>query len=154
MNGDYLFDVRDPVPDGHPVYDKPNKGMHVLFNAARDDLGFQVVDSRYDVVTDGNQPLKRKLSEGESTTKRLPGRPRTRSRKSMSRCMVVGNDEKVGFSRAQTGVLFVTMNMKRAGKGEGYEILNLVEMLDGENKPVKEFAIRDLQQNQEMQIRT
>ena len=36
------------------------------------------------------------------------------------------------------------MNMKHAGRGKGYKILNLIEMLDGENKPVKEFAIRDL----------
>ena len=59
------------------------------FETARDDPDFQLSSSKYDVVTDGNQPLKRSLADGEQTSKRLPGRPVTNKRKTKSRCMAV-----------------------------------------------------------------
>ena len=35
--------------------------------------------------------------------------------------------------------------MRPVAKGKGYEILNLIEMLNGENIHIKEVAIHDLQ---------
>lgn len=73
-NEEYDFDVADPVPAQDPIYGKPNRGTHVIFNIARDDVGFSR-KRKYDIVTDSNQPLRRRLAAGEESSKRLPGAP-------------------------------------------------------------------------------
>ena len=37
QEGVFDFDINDPVPDGDEVFGVDNKGLHVIFNAARDD---------------------------------------------------------------------------------------------------------------------
>ena len=164
---DYDFDVADPMPDHHPLYGKPNKGAYVLFNAVRDDPGFTLKRKAYDIVTDGDQPLRRKLGKGEHTTKKLPGAPNKRKMKraiekkpagsgvaqaksvcggrtSISRCLAVERKEKIAHVRNRTGGLFASLDMKQASSHGGNEILSLVEMLDGESTYIKEEALKDM----------
>eukprot|EP00969_Alexandrium_andersonii_P212859 9399054-Alexandrium_andersonii.AAC.1 len=111
-NGEFNFDVFDPVPRNDPVWGKPNKGVFTIFNAGRDDRDFVIRDrAKFDVVADGNQPLKRKLETGEHTSKRLAGKPRSKvrsSRRSTSRCQAVDESERIAFSRTRTGGIFAT----------------------------------------------
>ena len=79
--GDYNFvdkqvSIEDPVPDDDPEYGTPNKHLYAIFIAAHHDPDYRIRSSPYNIVTDGNQPLKRKLAPGEHTKKRLPGTPR------------------------------------------------------------------------------
>ena len=77
--GAFSFDVNDPVPDKDPVYGIPNFGLHTLFSAARDDKTFINTGCKYDVVTDGNYQLRRKLTKDEvKFTKGMMGRPPTK----------------------------------------------------------------------------
>ena len=146
--GDHLFDSKDAMPPNHPEYGVPNKETHVLFNAARDDPDFVTSHSPYDVVADGNQVLGRTLQRGEKTLamKRLPGRPKKKKaqRTVKSRRAAVSSTGQLPSKRRKTGGVFATVNMKPAGKGKGYEILQLTEMLNGEGKKVKERSIEDM----------
>jgi len=103
--------------------------------------GFVGAKRKYDVVTDGNQPLRRKLSTGESTTKRLPGAPK----KAKSRCAAkTQGREEIPYSRTQTGGLFCTVNAKQVAYNKGYQILHLAEMLDGESTFIKRTCLEDM----------
>ena len=183
-HGQTDFDIRDPMPSDHPRWGSPNTGVFTIFNASRDDPTF-VAKKMYNIVTDGNQPLRRSLAKDENTTKRLPSihhkqgkrtvkpqpvvtkKPATKTQKmegsqpslaenasavtkkstrSKSRCAAVASGEIIGASRTTTGGLFITMDMCPRKKKQGNEILNLVEMLDGESNFVKEEAIKDLTQ--------
>ena len=65
QEGVYDFDVNDPVPDGDKVFDVDNVGLHVIFNAARDDPLYEHPRGKLDVVSDGNFQCNRKLAERE-----------------------------------------------------------------------------------------
>ena len=120
--------------------------MVVLFNAVEDSPNFSTAAS-YDVVTDGNQPLKRKLGGGEKTSKRLAGKPRKKKASGktyVGRCVAVRDSEKFTQSRTTTGALFATVNMRKMSKRGGNQILHLAEMLDGESQMVKVFCVEDM----------
>jgi hypothetical protein len=150
------FNVDDPVPRGDPRFDPSNKGIHVLFNAARDDPQFEA-KKYFDVVTDGNFQCNRALVDDETkyATKNLPGRPKTQKikTKSRSRCKAVNKVETIKLARTQTGGLFVTVNMKnrstcangRRNTAPGKnEILHMAEMLNGENTAYKKECLKDM----------
>jgi len=145
------FDVNDPVAKGDKQYDVANKGVVIIFNAARDDPNCQSVQKKVDVVTDGNMPLSRKLVDDERQgLKRLAGHPKAipengaTGKKPKSRCKAVSDVENIKISRHSIGGLFGTLNMKRARKGGGNEVLQLAEMLNGECTDYKRVCVQDL----------
>jgi hypothetical protein len=159
----YDFDVNDPMPDGDAVFDKPSDGLHIIFNAARDDPNYKE-QSKFDVVTDGNFQINRKLQDDERmyANKNLPGRPKRSKKqrvtakgvvtaKPKSRCKHVEKVETMMLSRTQTGGLFVTMNMKNCG-GRKNKILHLGEMLNGENTAYKRKCLKDMRKTK-MKVR-
>ena len=147
MEGVQGFDVGDPVPDSDPEYGVLNKdGIHTLFDAAMHDPGFQLLKSKYDVVTDGNCQVCRVAAPAEQKLlKTLAGRPKKvktqNNTKSKSRCAAVKNVEKIKAYGNKTGGVFVTMDMKKNKKGS-CEILHLAEMLNTENTEYKKKCLR------------
>ena len=92
--------------------------------------------------------MKRRFATGESSSKRLPGRPSKKTKKEGSkfvgRCLGVQDQEKVASSRTHTAGVFASVNMAPASAKGGNEILNIVEMLDGESHFIRREAIKDL----------
>jgi hypothetical protein len=149
----YTLDVTDPVPKNDPYYDPPLKDVHIIFNELENDLQAQR-RGKIDIVTDGNMPLSRSLSNDEKTgLKRLQGRPRNkktdthkRKKKNSSRCSAVvkNKSEDVFASRTRTGGLFGTVNMRTGKSGHGNRILQLAEMKNSECKPYKIALVKEL----------
>ena len=147
------------------MFDKANDGIVTIFNASRNDPLFET-KTKFDVVTDGNMQVNRKLENDEKkyAKKNLPGRPKTKKqekashgKKPTSRCKAVSKTERVKLARTQTGGLFVTMNMKNRCSGTGVkrnadkagrnEILHLAEMLNGENTAYKRLCLQDMKKS-------
>ena len=146
--GVFDFDVDDPVPSGDKTYDQTNEGVHVIFNAARDDPEFKSTRTKFDIVTDGNIQCHRTLEpkERKFARKNLPGRPKNKkpaTDSSTSRCAAVRKHEKMKAARTHTGGVFVSMNMKNR-KGGNNEVLHLAEMLNGENTEYKKKCLQDM----------
>lgn len=117
------FDLNDPVPAGDPEYDpkvtKSTGDLFLIFSARKHDPGFRKDAGPFDVVTDGNYQLNRKMLPDEARfAKPLAGRPKKKKKvsKSMSRCAAVGNEEPVKRISGRTGGLFATVNMKLINK--------------------------------------
>ena len=160
-NDDIDFVIDDAMPAEHTRFGSSNTGNYTIFNAATDCDSFAFSEKLYDVVTDGNQPLKRALAGNESTTKKLAGAPKKKKKKKkkrsmttvharrryISRCASVSGEERISTPRRTTGGIFATVNMKQVVKGKGYQILHLVEMLDAENTATKTFALKDMRKS-------
>ena len=160
----YKFDVDDPVPDDDPEYGPPNKGLHVIFNAARDDPSFETKGEAHDVVTDGNWQCSRRLEADEKkyATRNLPGRPKKQKAKAKatakakakavakpkpkSRRKAVTQVEELRIARTQTGGLFATTNMKNRDNGPN-EVLHMGEMMNGECTPYGQACLEDMKKS-------
>lgn len=62
-----------------------------------------------------------------------------------SRRAAVGSTDQLSSQRRKTGGVLATVNMRRAGKGKGYEILQLTGMLNEEGKRAKERSIEGME---------
>ena len=161
------FDVDDPVPDDDPEYGVINRGLHMIFNASRDDPSFKTKGEVHDVVTDGNWQCSRRLvaDEKQYADRRLPGRPKAKAApktkaaakaapkveakpqpKAKSRCRAVTQVEDIKVARTQTGGLFATINMKNV-KGRQNQILHLAEMMNGECTAYKKKCAEDMKES-------
>ena len=159
------FDWDDAVPDDDPVYGGKNEGLITIFKVSVDDPVMKTNKViKYDVVTDGNYQLHRKLYAdekkyargllGRKKIQKRPamhknkiqiGKPVAHKKKTQSRCIAVGNDEVTMLKRTYTGGLFVTMNMKLLRqKKHGNEILHLAEMLNTECHDYKIRCLKDM----------
>jgi hypothetical protein len=103
QEGVHDFNIDDPVPKGDAVFDKTNDGILTIFNASSDDPLF-VNKTKFDVVTDGNTQVNRKLEDKEKkyAKKNLPCRPRKKKRikahlgkQPTSRCKTVSKTERI-----------------------------------------------------------
>jgi len=83
----------------------------------------------------------------------LPGCPKKHKKKPVkkpskkryiSRCASVAKEERIANPRTTTGGLFASVNMRQVAKHRGYQILHLVEMLNGEATSTKRFALADM----------
>ena len=74
-NDDHDFAMDDATPLGHARFGTPNQGNYVIFNATMDCNSFKNANASYDIVTDGDQPLKKKLGQAEVPTNKLAGPP-------------------------------------------------------------------------------
>ena len=77
MEGKTHFNIENPIPEGDKQYDSENRSVVVIFNATIHDPNCKSINNKFDVVTDGNTPLARKLCDDERVgLKRLAGRPK------------------------------------------------------------------------------
>ena len=121
----------------------------------------------YAVVTDGNQPLSRRLYHDEHgfASARLAGRPSNKtlkkkpakvkqhilkkpaaSRTPTGRCQAVRIQEDARPCLTRTGSFRVTVDMAKTRTG-GNEVLHMVEMLNSENKQMKDEALMDVKKH-------
>ena len=160
LNKDYDFNLDDPMPTDDHAYGTPNQNWVVLFDASKDDPNFKAKKT-YNVVTDGNQATSRRLfGEEKALAKtRLRGRPRTVCLKkptaSVRRtimkkpagksklCPYAKKIDEQKASRTHTGGLYATVDLEKL-PNKGNLVLHVVEMLNSENVPVKEFALHDM----------
>ena len=143
QEGNYTFNVDDPVPVKDKEYDVKLKDTHIIFNEPEKDPLLLKKYQPLHVVTDGNIPLARKICDDERVgLKRLQGRPK--SKKKISRCAAVSEHENINTSRVIIGGLFVTVNMQTAPGGHGNQILQMAEMKNSENKAYKISLLKAL----------
>ena len=61
MEGKTRFNIENPIPEGDKQYDSKNRSVVIIFNARIDDPDCKSINNKFDVVTDGNTNLARKL---------------------------------------------------------------------------------------------
>ena len=163
LNKEIDFDLNDPVKADDPTYGAPSQLYTVLFDATKDDPGFKP-KKIYNVVTDGNQAMSRRLHPDERVlAKRLARRPKHAVKKKPSAkreshvkkivlkrpshayklCAYVKKQGEAKSSRTHVGGVYASMDMENL-PSKGNLILHLVEMLNSEDKGVKEFALIDM----------